>query len=186
MAKLIYHAMTSLDGYVNDEGGDFGWARPDEEIHSYVNDLHRQVGTHLLGRRMYAVMRYWDDPPDLDEQAAYIQDFAALWRDSDKIVYSRSLESATTARTRIAPPLDPQAVARLKQTDNGDLSIAGPTIAAAALRAGLVDELHQTIYPVVVGGGTHWLPRDLRLDLELFEERHFAAGAVHLGFRARD
>jgi dihydrofolate reductase len=187
MAKLIYHVQSSLDGYINDGDGNFDWARPDEEIHSFVNDLWRPTGTYLLGRRMYEVLRYWDDPPGLDEAPAFIQDFAAIWRDSDKIVYSRSLQSASTARTRIAPPVDPEAVARVKDAaSDGELGIGGPTVAAVALRAGLVDELHQTIYPVVVGSGTQWLPRDLRLDLELFMERRFSNGAVHLGYRVKN
>ena len=186
MSKLTYHVQSSLDGFINDEDGNFDWARPDEEIHTFVNELWRPTGTYLLGRRMYEVLRYWDDPPDLAEQPQFIQDFAAIWQDSDKIVYSRSLDSVSTARTRIAPPLDPDSVARLKQSADRDLGIGGPTIAADALRAGLVDELHQTIYPVLVGGGTHWLPRDLRLDLELFDERRFSNGAVHLSYRVRD
>ena len=185
MAKLIYHAITSLDGYVSDEEGKWDWSAPDEEVHTFVNDLERPIGTYLLGRRMYEVLRYWDDPPNLAEQPAFIQDYAAIWKDADKVVYSRSLDSVSTARTRIAPPLDPESVARLKEAANRDLSIGGPTIAAEALRAGLVDEIHQTLHPVVVGGGTYWLPRDVRLDLELFEERRFSGGAVHLGYRLR-
>jgi dihydrofolate reductase len=185
MAKLIYSAITSLDGYVNDEEGGFGWAKPDEEVHSFVNELERSTGTYLLGRRMYQVLSYWDDPPALAEAPSYIQDYAAIWQGSDKVVYSTSLESASTERARIERKFDPVAVGRMKETAAADLSIGGPGLAAEGLRAGLVDELHQLACPVVVGGGTFWLPEGVRIDLELLDERRFDSGVVHLHYRTR-
>jgi len=185
MARLIYSMQTSLDGYANDEQGEFGWAAPDAEVHSFFNELERPIGTSLYGRRMYEVMRYWQDPPDLAKQAPHIREFAEIWQAADKIVYSSSLEAASTPRTRLEREFDPAAVRELKDGAEADLSTGGPNLAAEALRAGLVDELHQVLYPVVVGGGTHWLPRGLRLDLELVDQRRFANGAVHLHYRVR-
>jgi dihydrofolate reductase len=184
MAKLIYVAITSLDGYVSDEEGGWSWARPDEEVHSFVNELSRQTGTYLLGRRMYEVLRFWEDP-ELEGEPGPMREYAEIWRDRDKIVYSSSLESATTARTRIEREFDPAAVRQLKEDADTDLSIGGPTLAAEALRAGLIDEIHQFLYPVVVGGGRAWMPDGLRLDLELLDERRFSGGAVHLHYRTR-
>jgi dihydrofolate reductase len=134
---------------------------------------------------MYETMRYWQDPPDLEQQPGYIRDFAEIWQGVDKIVYSRTLETPTTPRTRIEPEFDPDAVRELKAGADADLGIGGPGIAAEALRAGLVDELHQVVYPVIVGGGTHWLPDSLRLDLELVEERRFGGPTVYLHYRAK-
>jgi dihydrofolate reductase len=186
MAKLIYAMNTSLDGYINDEEGKFDWSEPDEELHRFFNELERPLGTHLYGRRLYETMRYWQDPPgDLTEQPDYIRDFAEIWQQTDHIVYSRTLESASTPRTRIESEFDPDAVRELKDGADADLSVGGPGLAAEALRAGLVDELHQVIHPVIVGGGTRWLPDGLRLDLELLEERRFADGPVHLHYRTR-
>jgi dihydrofolate reductase len=184
MAKLIYATQTSLDGYMNDEQGNFGWARPDEEVHTFFNELESPVGTNLYGRRMYETMRYWQDPPDLAKHPDYIRDFAEIWQDTDKVVYSRTLAEPSTPRTRIESEFDPDAVREMKEAANADLSIGGAGIAAEALRAGLVDELHQVIYPVIVGGGTHWLPDGVRLDLELVEERRFASPTVYLHYRA--
>ena len=185
MAKLIYAMQTSLDGYVNDEEGEFGWAKPDAEVHSFFNELERTTGTDLYGRRMYEMMRYWQDPPGLAEAPPHIREFAEIWQAADKVVYSRSLDSVSTARTRLEHEFEPEGVRRLKESAAADLSIGGPTLAAEALRAGLVDELHQVIYPVVVGGGTAWLPEDIRLDLQLLDERRFSGGAVHLHYRTR-
>jgi dihydrofolate reductase len=182
MAKLIYSAATSLDGYVNDEDGGFGWAAPDEEVHSFFNELERPIGTYLYGRRMYEVMRYWQDP-DLDAQPSYIKDYAEIWQGADKVVYSGSLDSASTPRTRLEREFDPAGVREMKGAAGADLSVGGPGLAAEALRAGLVDELHQVLHPVVVGGGTPWLPDGLRLELELLDERRFSGGAVHLHYR---
>jgi dihydrofolate reductase len=185
MAKLIYSTQTSLDGYINDEQGKFDWARPDEEVHTFFNELERPIGTHLYGRRMYETMRYWQDPEDIEAQADYIRDYAQIWQDSDKVVYSRTLESASTPRTRLESEFDPDAVREMKEAADADLGVGGPVLAAEALRAGLVDQLDQVVYPVIVGGGTHWLPDGLRLDLRLLEERRFAGGAVHLRYAPR-
>ena len=184
MAKLIYSTQTSLDGYINDEEGKFDWAAPDEEVHTFFNELERPVGSYLYGRRMYEVMRYWQDP-DLTEQPDHIREYAEIWQGADKIVYSRTLESPSTPRTQIEPDFDPAAVRWVKEQADADLSVGGPHLAAEALRAGLVDELHQVLYPVIVGGGTRWLPDGLRLNLELLDERRFANGAVHLHYRTR-
>ncbi|HKH22475.1 MAG TPA: dihydrofolate reductase family protein [Solirubrobacterales bacterium] len=185
MAKLIYSMQTSLDGYVNDEKGEFGWAAPGAEVHSFFNELERPVGIHLYGRRMYEVMRYWQDPPDLAEQPPHIREYAEIWQAADKVVYSTSLDTAPTPRTRLEREFEPEAIRAMKEGAAADLSLGGPTLAATALRAGLVDELHQVLYPVVVGGGTAWLPDDLHLELDLLDERRFGGGAVHLHYRTR-
>jgi dihydrofolate reductase len=183
MAKLIYSFNTSLDGYMKDEEGNFDWTEPDEEVHTFFNELEGTIGTSLYGRRLYETMRYWQDPPDLESADAYIREYAAIWQDTDKIVYSRTLEEPSTPRTRIESEFDPAAVRELKERADADLSVGGAELAAEALRAGLVDELHQVLVPVIVGGGTRWLPDGLRLDLELLDERRFSNGAVHLHFR---
>ena len=183
MARLIYSAIASLDGYVADEEGGFGWAAPDDEVHAFVNDLARPVGTLLLGRRMYEVLASWETVPTGPDQPAAMRDFAELWRASDKVVYSRTLEEPSTPRTRIEREFDPDAVRELKETAERDLSVGGAELAGEALRAGLVDELNQVVVPVIVGGGTHWLPDGLRLDLELVDERRFSNGSVHLHYR---
>jgi dihydrofolate reductase len=186
MAKLIYSFNTSLDGYIKDEAGDFGWSEPDEEVHRFWNEHERGIGTSLYGRRMYETMRYWQDPPGLEAADAYIREYAEIWQDADKIVYSRTLTEPSTPRTRIESTFDPDEVAWLKQSADRDLSVGGAELGAEALRAGLVDELNQMISPVIVGGGTPWLPDGLRLDLELAGERRFASGAVHLRYRVLD
>ena len=185
MASLIYSAIASLDGYVADENDGFDWAEPDEEVHSFVNDLERSVGTHLLGRRMYEVLAYWDDPPDLDEQPFVVQEFAEIWQAADKVVYSRTLETARTGRMRIEREFDPEAVRRLKSQSDRDLAIGGPDLAAQAIRAGLVDEYLMFVVPVVVGAGKPALPHDVRIELELLEERRFRNGTVFLRYRTR-
>jgi len=185
MAKLLYSMIASLDGYVADERGDFSWAEPDEEVHRFANDLERPVGTCLYGRRMYEVMAAWDDPAALAGEPAYIREFGELWRAADKVVYSSTLQAVTTGRTRLEPAFDPEAVRRLKSVAEADLSIGGPDLAGQALRAGLVDELHLIAVPVVIGGGTPWLPAGARLQLELLEERRFAAGVVYLRYGVR-
>lgn len=185
MAKLIYSVITSLDGYVNDVDGGFGWAKPDQEVHAYVNELERPIGTYLYGRRLYEVMRYWQDPGDLAAQPSHIKDYAGIWQAADKVVYSSSLESASTPRTRLEREFDADAVREMKDTAEADLSVGGPGLAAEALRAGLVEELHQFLNPVVVGGGTSWLPTGIHLELELLHERRFAGGVVHLHYRTR-
>jgi dihydrofolate reductase len=181
MAKLLYSAITSLDGYVADENGNFDWAAPDEEVHAFVNDLERQVGTHLFGRRMYEVMAAWET---LDDEAPVMRDFAELWRSADKVVYSRTLEAVTTAKTRLERAFDPDAVLQLKARAVRDVSVGGPELAAQALSAGLVDECHLFLTPVLVGGGNPAFPAGLRLQLELLDERRFGSGVVYLRYRA--
>ena len=183
MAKLFYSAITSLDGYVADEKGSFDWAAPDEPIHTFVNDLERPIGTYLYGRRMYEVMRYWETAPTGDDQPAYLADYARIWQAADKIVFSTTLPEAPTARTTLARRFDPDAIRALKSTSDRDLSVGGPGLAAAAIRAGVVEELHRLVAPVVVGGGTAFLPQDVRLDLELVDERRFPNGTVSLRYR---
>ena len=184
MARLIYSAITSLDGYIEDEDGTFDWAEPDEEVHTFVNDLERPVGTYLYGRRMYEVMVAWEALA-LADQAPYIRDFAEMWRAADKIVYSKSLEAVSSARTRIERDFDPEAVRQMKATAGRDLSVGGPDLAAHAFKAGLVDECHLLLAPIVVGAGKQSLPDNVRLELELLDERRFGNGMVHLRYRTR-
>jgi dihydrofolate reductase len=185
MARLIYSGLMSLDGYIADRDGNFDWAEPDAEVHSFVNELQRPAGTYLLGRRMYEVMAVWDHPEDFGEIPGYIRDFADLWKATDKVVFSRSLEEATTARTRIEREFSTDAVALLKEDASRDLAIAGAEIAAVAIRAGLVDEFQMFLSPVAVGGGKSFLPDNVRLRLELLEERRFGNGTVFLRYANR-
>ncbi len=182
MGKLIYSAITSLDGYVADENGRFDWAVPDEEVHGFVNDLERPVGTYLYGRRMYEVMSGWESAHAVAGQSTLMQDFAAIWQAADKVVYSRTLRQVTTARTRIERDFDPEAIRRMKAAAARDITVGGPELAAHALAAGLVDECHLLLAPILVGGGTPWLPARLRLRLELLDTRAFASGVVHLHY----
>jgi dihydrofolate reductase len=184
MAKLIYSAITSLDGYVADQNGKFDWAAPDEDVHAFVNDLERPVGTYLYGRRMYEVMVYWDNPDAFAGESSVIQDYAAIWQAADKVVYSRTLDTVSSAKTRIERDFDPEAIRQMKASAVADISVGGPDLAAQALEAGLVDELHLFVNPVVVGGGTKSLPDDVRLQLELLGEHRFANGVVHLHYRS--
>jgi dihydrofolate reductase len=182
MAKLIYSAITSVDGYVADEDGNFDWAEPDEEVHAFFNDLERPVGTYLLGRRLYEVMVYWETIT-LADQPPFIQEFAEIWRAADKIVYSKTLEAASSAKTRIERDFDPEAVRQMKAAAGRDLTVGGPDLAAQAFKAELVDECHLFLAPIVVGGGKQSLPNDVRLKLELLDERRFGNGVVHLRYR---
>jgi dihydrofolate reductase len=182
VAKLIYSAIASLDGYVADEDGKFDWSMPDEQVHAFVNDLERPVGTYLYGRRMYDVMVAWETM-DLAGQPPVMRDFAELWREADKIVYSRTLQAAASARTRIERDFDPDAVRRLKAQAERDIGVGGPGLAGQAIRAGLVDEYHLLLSPVIVGGGTRSLPEGLRMGLELLDERRFGNGVVYLHYR---
>ena len=182
MAKLIYSAITSLDGYVADQDGNFEWAAPDEEVHTFVNDLERPVGTYLYGRRMYEVMVAWETMT-LAGQPPVVQDYAAIWRAADKIVYSRTLATVSSARTRIEREFEPEAIREMKAAAGRDISVGGPDLAAQALQAGLVDECHLFLTPVVVGGGNQFLLDDVRLNLELLDERRFGSGVVHLHYR---
>jgi dihydrofolate reductase len=182
MAKLVYSAIASLDGYVADAEGGFDWSAPDEEVHAAVNDLERPVGTYLYGRRMYEVMAAWETMP-LAGQPPALRDYAEIWRAADKVVYSRTLGEPTTARTRIERDFDPAAVGELKAAAGADLSVGGPQLAAKALEAGLVDECHLFLSPVVVGGGNQAFPDGLRVELELLGERRFGNGVVQLHYR---
>lgn len=184
MALLTYTTIASLDGYVADKDGKFDWAMPDTEVHTFVNDLERLAGTYLYGRRIYEVMAYWETTPDRS-QPAHIRDYAEIWQAADKIVYSTSLDAVTTTRTRLERRFDTEAVRRMKATADRDLTIAGPTLAGHALRAGLVDEYRTIVTPIVVGGGTPALPDDVRVPLELADERRFGNGMVYLRYRVR-
>jgi dihydrofolate reductase len=184
MAQLIYSAITSLDGFVADADGSFDWAVPDEEVHTFVNDLERPIGTYLYGRRMYEVMVGWETMP-LDDQPPFARDFAELWRAADKIVYSRTLETVSSARTRIERDFDPDAVRQLKAAAGHDISVGGPGLAAHAIKAGLVDEFHFFLTPIVVGSGKQSLPDHVRVKLELLDERRFGSGVVCLRYRTR-
>jgi dihydrofolate reductase len=183
MAKLNYMAICSLDGYVEDTSGGFDWAAPDEELHAFVNELERPIGTYLYGRRMYETMVYWDRPPEEVGQSPVSIDFAKIWQAADKIVFSGSLRAVSSRRTRIEPSFEPAAVRHLKESAKSDLSIGGATLAASAFAAGLVDECHLLVHPVVVGAGKAALPSDQRFDLELLDQRRFGSGAVHLHYR---
>ncbi len=182
MAKLIYSALASLDGYVEDEHAGFGWARPDEEVHSFVNDLERPIGTYLYGRRMYETMVFWETASTSDEPAAF-RDYAELWRTAEKIVYSRTLEDVSSARTRIEREFDPDAIRALKRAAAADISIGGSELAGQALAAGLVDELHLLLFPIIVGGGKPALPHHVRAGLEVIDERRFQSGVVHISYQ---
>jgi dihydrofolate reductase len=185
VARLIYLAITSLDGYVADEKGNFDWAAPDEEVHTFVNDLAQGSGTYLYGRRMYEVMVYWETVQTVAHQPGYVTDFAEIWQAADKIVHSKTLEKVTSAKTKIVRDFDPEAVQQLKATSGRDIAVGGPDLAAQALRAGVVDEIHQLIAPIVVGGGNHFLPNGVQVKLELVDERRFGNGTVHLHYRTK-
>jgi len=180
VAKLIYAAISSLDGYVADEAGTFDWAVPDEEVHAFVNDLEREVGTYLYGRRLYDVMAGWETAASESPQ---LRDFGEIWRAAEKVVYSRTLPEVTSSKTRIERAFEPDAVRRMKEVAERDITVGGPNLAAQAIRAGLVDELHLFLTPILVGGGTPSLPADVRVKLELLDERRFGNGVVHLRYR---
>jgi dihydrofolate reductase len=182
MAKLIYSAITSLDGYVEDKHGGFDWAAPDEEVHRFINGLERQISTYLYGRRMYDTMSYWQSDREMSPVS---QEFAEIWRAADKIVYSRSLERIWIPRARIERAFDPVAIKEYKNFWAGDVSIGGAELAGRAIAAGLVDECHLFLVPAVVGGGKRALPDDVRLDLELLDEHRFGSGVVHLHYAIR-
>jgi dihydrofolate reductase len=184
MGKLIYSANTSLDGYIADEDGNFDWAEPDEEVHKFVNDLERPIGTYLYGRRLYETMVYWETAP-IAGQPPFVQDFAEIWQAAEKIVYSRTLDRVASARTRIERDFDPEVVRQMVAGAARDSTVGGADLAAQAIRAGLVDECHLFLTPVVMGGGKRSLPSDVRVKLELLDERHFGNGVVHLHYRSR-
>jgi dihydrofolate reductase len=185
VARLIYSSIASLDGYVADADASFDWAVPDEEVHAFVNDFERPMGTYLYGRRMYEVMAGWESAGTGAYEPRLVREFAELWRAADKVVYSRTLETAPTARTRIERVFDPESVRQMKAAASRDITVGGPGLAAEALRAGLVDECHLFLSPIVVGGGTRSFPDGLRLQLELLGERRFGNGVVHLHYGTR-
>jgi len=185
MGKLIYAANTSLDGYLEDETGSFDWSVPDEEVHAFWNDHERHIGTSLYGRRMYETMRVWESDDWLAAQPAVVRDYAGIWRDADKVVYSSTLDEVSTARTRIERQFEPEAVRELKKASDSDLSVGGAALGAEAFRHGLVDECVLLLGPVVVGGGKPALPRGLRLDLELLDHRRFGNGVIYVHYAVR-
>lgn len=182
MAKLIYSPMISLDGFVADEGGNFDWAEPDESVHTFINDLERPIGTYLYGRRLYEVMLAWENTEAFADQPPFIQDFAQIWQLADKIVYSKTLKTVSSKRTRIEREFDAEAVRQMKARGDRDLMVGGPNLASHAIRAGLVDEYHLFVAPIVVGGGNQWLPKGVRIKLELLDERRFGNGMVYLRY----
>jgi dihydrofolate reductase len=182
VAKLVYAAITSLDGYVADADGNFDWAAPDEEVHAFVNELERPIGTYLYGRRMYEVMAFWENAHLLVDEPPAFRDFAEIWQGAEKVVYSRTLTTVSTARTRIERDFDPDAVRELKANAAHDITVGGSELAGQAIAAGLVDEIHLFLTPVLVGGGTRSLPDGVHVRLELLDEHRFDSGVVHLHY----
>jgi dihydrofolate reductase len=185
MARLIYSAISSLDGYIEDMHGHFDWAAPDEEVHSFINDLERSAGTHLYGRRMYETLMVWETDPSLAAESPLLRDFAEIWQAADKIVYSKTLQAVSTRRTQLERNFNPAVIRQLKEAVEQDMLIGGPGLAAHAFRAGLIDECHLFLTPIIVGGGKSALPDNVRLELELLEERRFGSGVVFLRYRTR-
>jgi len=185
MAQLIYIANTSLDGFTEDKDGMFDFTEPSEEVHWFINDLVRTMQTHLYGRRMYETMQVWETDPNLIEDSPITRDFAEIWQSADKIVFSRTLAVATTRNTQIERSFDPQVIRRLKAVGEHDILIGGPELASHAFRAGLIDEAHLFIAPIHLGGGKPALPGNLRLELDLLEERRFRNGTVYLKYRIK-
>lgn len=183
MARLSYTAITSLDGYIEDAAGSFTWAMPDEEVHRFANDLDRFVGLHLYGRRHYETMVFWENPDNIEGGPEYILDYGRIWRDSDKVVFSRTLATASSERTRVEREFDPEAIRALKTESDVDLSVGGAELAGEALRAGLVDDVHLLLAPILVGGGKRALPVGMTQKLELVEVRSFASGFAYLHYR---
>jgi dihydrofolate reductase len=185
MAKLIYSAIASLDGYVEDEQGKFDWAAPGEEVHAFVNELERPIGTYLYGRRMYETMTFWETAGRGDGASPAGRDYAAIWQAAEKIVFSRTLQDVSSERTRIERDFDPDAVRQLKRASSSDITVGGAELAGQAIAASLVDECQLFLNPVVVGGGKRALPSGLKLELELLEERRFTGGVVFLSYALR-
>ena len=185
MAKLIYSAIMSLDGYIADEDDNFDWAAPDEEVHRFINALQRPIGTYLFGRAMYETMRAWEHPENFPEQPPAIMEFAAIWQGVEKIVYSKTLDAVSTAKTRLERKFDAAAIRELKAGASADLSIGGPNLAAHAIRGGLIDEWYLFIVPMLIGGGKHYLPGGVRLKLDLLEESRFASGMLYLRYQSK-
>ena len=185
MAKLVYSFLASLDGYVEDAGGRFDWAAPGEDAHAFVNQLEAGVGTYLYGRRMYETMAVWETDPAFAEDSPVTRDFAAMWQAAEKVVYSSTLAEVATSKTRIERRFDPEQVRELKSTTTSDLAVGGAELAGQALAAGLVDECHAFLAPAIVGGGKRALPDDVRLDLELTDQRRFDDGMVYARYAIR-
>jgi dihydrofolate reductase len=185
MAHLIYSVIASLDGYIEDKDGKFDWAEPDEEVHSFINDLERPAGAYLYGRRMYEMMVVWETDPELAAGSPITRDFAEIWQAADKIVYSTTLEAVSTRKTRLERTFDPEVVRQQIAAAGQDVLIGGPNLAAHAFRAGLIDEVQLFLAPVLVGGGKPALPGGSRLALDLLEERRFRSGMVYLHYQAR-
>lgn len=185
VAKLIYSPIASADGYVEDKEGTFDWGAPDDEVHAFINDLERPIGTYLYGRRMYETMVSWETVSTGGDQGAVARDFAEIWRAAEKIVYSRTLSAQSTERTRIERDFDPAAIRRLKESSARDISVGGAELAGEAISAGLVDECHLFLVPIIVGGGKRALPDDVRAQLKLLGERRFRSGVVHLHYALR-
>lgn len=183
MANLIYSAIISLDGYVEDNDGNIDWAEPDEEVHRFVNDLQRPIGTYLYGRRMYETMVYWETVHRSAGHPPHVEEFAAIWQTADKVVFTRTLDMCSSARTRIEKEFDPTTIRQMKTSEPRDISVGGADLASQAIAAGLVDEYQLFVAPTVVGGGKPALPLDVRLDVELVDERRFNSGVVYLGYR---
>ncbi|MGO4105868.1 dihydrofolate reductase family protein [Leifsonia sp. YAF41] len=183
MTNLSYSMFSSLDGYISDATGNFDWAEPNEEVHAFVNDLERSVGTYLLGRRMYETMLFWETADTLVDPPGVIWDFTRIWKAADKIVFSTTLDAPTSDRTEIERSFDPELIRQLKRTLERSISVGGPGLAAQMMRAGLVDELQLFIVPILIGGGTRAYPDDLRQSLELVGERRFDNGMVYLNYR---
>ena len=185
MARLIYSAISSLDGFIEDMEGNFDWAAPDEEVHRFINNLERSAGTHLYGRRMYETLIVWETDPNLAAESPLLRDFAEIWQAADKIVYSKTLEAVSTRKTQLERNFNPTVIRQLKEAVEHDILIGGPELAAHAFRAGLIDEYHLFLTPIIVGGGKPSLPDNVRLELELLEERRFGNGVVFLRYRTR-
>ena len=185
MAHLIYSAISSLDGYTEDTEGKFDWAAPDEEVHRFINDLERAAGTYLFGRRMYETMLVWETDPNLAADSPLTRDYAEIWQAANKIVYSRTLGTVSTRKTQLEQTFDPEAIRQLKESVEQDILIGGPELAAHAFRAGLIDECQLFLTPIIVGGGKQSLPDNVRIELELLEERRFGNGMVFLRYRTR-
>jgi len=182
VAKLIYAAIMSLDGYIADEAGKFDWAVPDDEVHTFINDLTRPIGTYLFGRRLYEVMVAWEAIKPHSHVPPYILNYSKIWQAADKIVYSKSLESVSSSKTRIERDFNPKNIQKMKETSERDLSVGGSTLAAQAIQAGLVDECHFFITPIVIGSGKRFLPANVQLKLQLLDECRFGNGMAHLHY----
>lgn len=182
MAKLIYAFLASLDGYIADEAGEFAWAAPDEEVLAFINALERDVGTYLYGRTMYEMMTCWEDDSTAAGQSAQDAEFALIWQAAEKVVFSSSLEAVSTRRTRLERSFDPARVRDLKATATRDLAVSGAEVAASAWQAGLIDECHVFVAPMLVGGGKRMFPEGVRHSLELLDERRFGNGMVFLRY----